>query len=110
VVVSVLGQSLAGTAPLSDGVDYVRVVLSLLLCLALGVGMAFLARRMKHLRGHASSGRLAVVESIRLDAKTSVHAVRYGSRHVLVTTHAGAVAISPIESPEAQDATPGDDA
>jgi flagellar protein FliO/FliZ len=95
----VIGQTLAGTTPLSDGVDYLRVVLSLLLCLALGVGMAFLAQRMQKARIRGANANLVALESLRLDAKTSVHAVRYGTHHALVATHAGGVAITLVDAP-----------
>lgn len=104
----VIGQTLAGTAPLSDGIDYLRVVLSLLLCLALGVGMAFLARRVQKVRVRGKAAHLAVMESIRIDARTSVHAVRYGSRHALVATHAGGVAISLVDAPADEAVDTGD--
>lgn len=100
VALSLIGPVLSGGAPLSDGIDYIRVVLSLVLCLALGIGMAFLARRVQRVRANVATSRLALLETIRLDARTSVHAVRYGSRHALIATHAGGVAISLVESPD----------
>lgn len=104
---SLIGPALSGGTPLSDGIDYIRVVLSLVLCLALGVGMAYLARRVQRVRANAGISRLALIETVRLDARTSVHAVRYGSRHALIATHAGGVAISLVESPDELPSAPG---
>ncbi|KAF1004668.1 MAG: hypothetical protein GAK28_03870 [Luteibacter sp.] len=89
----------AAALPLSNGIDYVRVILSLVLCLALGVGMAFLARRIHRHRVTGATPNLRVLESIRIDTRSAVHVVRYGHTHVLVTTHPAGIAVTPVEAP-----------
>lgn len=94
-----------GATALSSGIDYLRVILSLSLCLALGVAMAFLARRMHRRRITSGDTQLRVLESVRLDARHSLHVVRYGTSHVLVATGASGVAMSPL-APPVDDARP----
>lgn len=92
--------SSGSTAALAHGVDYVRVILSLALCLALGVGLAFLAKRTQRFRMSSTRRDLTVLESARLDTRTSLHVVRYGDQHLLVASAAGAVTITPVAAPE----------
>lgn len=93
---------------LSDGIDYLRVILSLVLCLALGVGMAFLARRIHRRRVTGVGANLRVLESVRIDTRSAVHVVRYGDSHVLVATHPSGIAVTPVDAPDAT--TPAGDA
>jgi flagellar biogenesis protein FliO len=86
------------------GVDYLRVVLSLLFCLALGIGAIFLARRAQGFRKPTTGQVLSVVESRRLDTRTSVHVVMVGDHQALVVCNAGGATIAWVP---AQVATPG---
>jgi flagellar biogenesis protein FliO len=88
----------ASALPLDSGIDYVRVVLSLLVCLALGVGAAFALRRLGRYRAPTARIRqLEVLESVRLDARTSLHLVRCGDGRTLVACGPGAVALARVE-------------
>lgn len=90
--------ALASALPLDSGIDYVRVVLSLLVCLGLGVGAALLLRRFGKYRGPVTRDRqLEVLESVRLDARTSLHLVRCGDGKTLVACGPGAIALSRVE-------------
>ncbi len=103
-------MALASALPLDSGVDYVRVVLSLLVCLGLGVAAAFLLRRFGKHRGPTSRSRqLEVLESVRLDARTSLHLVRCGDGKTLVACGPGAIALSRVEDGAAP-AAPADGA
>ena len=84
-------------ASVGSGIDYLRVILSLVVCLALGIGAAYLLRR---LQGHRPSGRprqLRVLESIRLDTKTSLYLVQCGTQHKLIASGHHGLNVSSIE-------------
>lgn len=93
------------TAALTHGIDLVRVILSLALCLALGIGLAFLAKRTQRFRMAAAHRELTVLESTRLDTRTSLHIVRYGDQHMLVATTAGAITITSVAAPAGEKAS-----
>ena len=87
--------------PLDSGVDYMRVTLSLFACLALAVAAAFLLRRLGGYRRTPTQLRqLEVLESIRLDARTSLHLVRCGEGRTLVACSPGAIALASISDKE----------
>lgn len=91
-------MALASALPLDSGIDYVRVVLALLVCLGLAVAAAFLLRRFGKYRGPVTRDRqLEVLESVRLDARTSLHLVRCGGGKTLVACGPGAIALSRVE-------------
>lgn len=92
-----LTVALASALPLDSGTDYVRVSLSLIVCLSLGVVAVFLLRRFGRYRGAVVRDRqLEVLESVRLDARTSLHLIRCGKYRTLVACGPGAIALSRV--------------
>jgi len=73
------------------GVDWIRVVLALLLCLALGV-VAALVIRARAVRGtyrdSANASRIRVIEHARLSARATLHLIEYDQRVVLLMSDA----------------------
>lgn len=73
------------------GVDWVRVVLALLLCLAIGV-IAILIIRTRAVRGtprdSASTPRIRVIEHARLSPRATLHLIEYDQRVVLLMSDA----------------------
>jgi flagellar biogenesis protein FliO len=93
----------ANALPLDSGVDYVRIALSLLTCLALAVAAAFLLRRLGGYRRTTTRLRqLEVLESVRLDARTSLHLVRCGEGKTLIACGPGAIALAPVDGKDSQ--------
>ncbi|GLQ92650.1 flagellar biosynthetic protein FliO [Dyella acidisoli] len=76
------------------GIDVFRVVLALCFCLALGIAAALLLKA--RFRPHASrlTRDLHVVQSTRIDSRTSVHLVRCAGRDVLIACGPAGVAMS----------------
>ncbi|KWE78470.1 flagellar biosynthetic protein FliO [Burkholderia territorii] len=73
------------------GVDWGRVVLALLLCLAIGL-VAALVIRARFVRGtpHQSANvpRIRVIEHTRLSTRASLHLIEYDQRVVLLMSDA----------------------
>ncbi|KVT06127.1 hypothetical protein WT97_10860 [Burkholderia sp. MSMB1459WGS] len=73
------------------GVDWVRVVLALLLCLAIGV-VAALVIRARSVRGTprdpGNVPRIRVIEHARLSARATLHLIEYDRRVVLLMSDA----------------------
>lgn len=73
------------------GVDWARVVLALLLCLALGV-VAALVIRARTVRGtrhdSANTSRIRVIEHARLSTRATLHLIEYDQRVVLLMSDA----------------------
>ncbi|KGC03843.1 flagellar biosynthetic protein FliO [Burkholderia cepacia] len=71
-------------------VDYVRVVLALVVCLALGVAIILLLRRRQSITAKWFEPRAArlirVVETTRLNAHATLHVVEYDGRRILLGT------------------------
>ncbi|KVH79435.1 hypothetical protein WJ42_06155 [Burkholderia cepacia] len=73
------------------GVDWVRVVLALLLCLTVGV-IAILVIRTRTVRGtprdSTSAPRIRVIEHARLSTRATLHLIEYDQRVVLLMSDA----------------------
>ncbi|WP_246797486.1 hypothetical protein [Burkholderia perseverans] len=73
------------------GVDWTRIVLALLLCIALGVAAAFVLRARTARGAPREAGaapRIRVVEHARLPSRTTLHLVEYDQRVVLLMSDA----------------------
>jgi flagellar biogenesis protein FliO len=94
-------------------IDYFRVVLSLALCLGLGVGAIYLLR--SRFRGLSSrvARDLSLLESLQIDPRTAVHVLGYKGERLLLTTRDNAIHVTALRGADA-DATsepaPQDDA
>lgn len=86
---------------MSMQIDYLRVVLSLALCLGLGVGAIFLMRSRFRGLNVRNTRDLALLESLQIDARTAVHVLRYKDERLLLTTHDGAIQVTALRSEEA---------
>ncbi len=89
-----------GVAEGSGGVDVFRVMLALGLCVVLGVAAAWLLRFRHRLAVQRPGSTLQVVQSVRIDARTSVHLVRCGDSEHLLACGPGGVAITPVARDE----------
>lgn len=105
--------SLAPSLGIADdhgGVGVLRVVLALALCLALGIAAAWLLRQRHRLAAQRPGSVLQVVQSVRIDARTSVHLVRCGEHDHLLACGPAGIALTPLtqervsDPPTAQDA------
>ena len=89
----------------SGGVGVFRVLLALGVCLALGVAAAWLLRFRHRLAAQSPRSALQVMQSVRIDARTSVHLIRCGdSEHLLACGPAG-IAITPLARESASSQT-----
>ncbi|WP_186208999.1 hypothetical protein [Burkholderia gladioli] len=73
------------------GIDWTRIMLALLLCVAIGVAAALLMRsRMTRgtSREAAAAPRIRVVEHARLPSRTTLHLIEYDQRVVLLMSDA----------------------
>lgn len=76
---------------MSMQIDYLRVVLSLGLCLGLGVGAIWLLRfRFRGLTVR-NTRDLALLESLQVDPRTAVHVIAYRQERLLLTTRDNAI-------------------
>lgn len=100
---------------MSMQIDYLRVVLSLALCLGLGVGAIFLMRSRFRGLNVRNTRDLALLESLQIDPRTAVHVLRYKDERLLLTTRDGAIQVTALRSDEGRaemgetDASPSDD-
>ncbi|HDR9204595.1 hypothetical protein WJ24_26805 [Burkholderia vietnamiensis] len=73
------------------GVEWVRVVLAFMLCVAIGV-VAILVIRTRTVRGtprnSASTPRIRVIEHARLSSRVTLHLIEYDQRVVLLMSDA----------------------
>jgi flagellar biogenesis protein FliO len=88
-------------ASLGSGIDYLRVILSLAVCLALGIGVAYMLRRLHAHRPSGQPRQLRVLESIRLDTRTSLYLVQCGNQRKLVASGTHGLNVSSIETIDA---------
>ncbi|MXN76537.1 hypothetical protein GR157_17565 [Burkholderia sp. 4701] len=88
------------------GVDWVRVVLALLLCLAIGV-VAVLVIRARTMGGtprdSANAPRIRVIEHARLSPRVTLHLIEYDQRVVLLMSDANGSRVV-----DARDQTPSE--
>lgn len=86
---------------MSMQIDYLRVVLSLALCLGLGVGAIFLMRSRFRGLNVRNTRDLALLESLQIDPRTAVHVLRYKDERLLLTTRDGTIQVTALRSDEA---------
>lgn len=103
---------------MSMQIDYLRVALSLALCLGLGVAAIFLLRSRFRGLSVGPARDLALLESLRVDPRTAVHVLAYGNERLLLTTRDNAVHVTvlptgaaprapePATAPQDADAAP----
>lgn len=89
----------------AGGVDYLRVILALGFCLALGVAAAFVLRSRHRLRTQRTVNGLHVVQSLRVDTRTCVHVLRYGEQEILLASGPTGIAITPCPGRDTAAAT-----
>ncbi|MBT2749383.1 MULTISPECIES: hypothetical protein [unclassified Lysobacter] len=96
-------------------IDYFRVVLSLALCLGLGVGAIYLLRsRFRGLSARVTRD-LSLLESLQIDPRTAVHVLGYKGERLLLTTRDNAIHVTALRSVDddataASEPAPRDDA
>lgn len=102
-----IGHMLAASDVVADAsaghgeIDIFRIVLALGFCLALGIAAAFLLKARYRPRTGQSKRDLHVVQSVRVDSRTSVHLVRCAGRDALIACGPTGIALSPWPSKDA---------
>ncbi|KAK47789.1 hypothetical protein BG58_40985 [Caballeronia jiangsuensis] len=80
------GMSVSNALIASD-ISPLRIVAALVFCLLLGVAIIFLMRRW-NIRGSAfmprSTGQLRLLQTLRLDARATLHLIEYGNTQLLL--------------------------
>ncbi|MGH8080808.1 MAG: hypothetical protein ACREP7_09540 [Lysobacter sp.] len=79
-------------------IDYLRVVLSLALCLGLGVGAIYLLRSRFRGLGARVTRDLSLLESLQIDPRTAVHVIGYKGERLLLTTRDSAIHVTALRS------------
>lgn len=97
---------------MSMQIDYLRVALSLALCLGLGVAAIFLLRSRFRGLSVGPARDLALLESLRVDPRTAVHVLAYQDQRLLLTTRDNAlhVTVLPAGTPAPVASAPPHDA
>lgn len=84
---------------MSMQIDYLRVALSLALCLGLGVAAIFLLRSRFRGLSVGPARDLSLLESLRVDPRTAVHVLAYQDQRLLLTTRDNAVHVTVLPAP-----------